>query len=63
MYLGFLLVLIGVAVLLGNALQLLVALAFLVWIERKFILKEERALESGFGQVWLEYRRRVRRWI
>ena len=63
MYLGFLLVLIGVAVLLGNALQLLVALAFLVWMERGFILKEEHALESEFGQAWLEYRARVRRWI
>jgi protein-S-isoprenylcysteine O-methyltransferase Ste14 len=63
MYLGFLLVLIGTAVLLGNALQFLIALAFLVWMERQFILKEERALENEFGQAWIEYRGRVRRWI
>ena len=63
MYLGFLLVLIGVAVLLGNALQFLVALAFLFWMERQFILKEERAMESEFGPTWMEYRARVRRWI
>jgi protein-S-isoprenylcysteine O-methyltransferase Ste14 len=63
MYLGFLFVLVGAAVLLGNALQFLVALAFLVWMERQFILKEERMMERMFGSAWLEYRGRVRRWI
>jgi protein-S-isoprenylcysteine O-methyltransferase Ste14 len=28
-----------------------------------FIRVEERMLEETFGEVWLEYKKKVRRWI
>jgi protein-S-isoprenylcysteine O-methyltransferase Ste14 len=28
-----------------------------------FIRREERQLETRFGEAWVQYRRRVRRWL
>lgn len=36
---------------------------FVVLIEKVFIGVEERMLEEKFGQAWLEYKDKVRRWI
>jgi protein-S-isoprenylcysteine O-methyltransferase Ste14 len=35
----------------------------MILIERNFIRLEEQRLEQKFGPHWLEYRRRVRRWM
>jgi protein-S-isoprenylcysteine O-methyltransferase Ste14 len=63
MYLGFVLGLIGVAILLGSLTPWLVIPVFAVLMDRVFIQVEERMLEQKFGQAWLEYKRQVRRWI
>lgn len=63
MYLGLLLGLLGWAVYLGSLLALLLALAFVPWMNRFQIGPEERALERIFGDDFAAYRRRVRRWL
>ena len=63
MYLGFLLMLVGLAIYLSN----LLAFAFLplfVWYMNRFqILPEERALGTKFSEAFTVYKRSVRRWV
>lgn len=63
MYLGFVLILLGVTLLLGSALPLIIIPGFMILIENNFIRLEEQRLEHKFGPHWLEYRRQVRRWL
>lgn len=64
MYLGFLLILIGWGVYLGNAVVLLIfPLAFVLYMNRFQIGPEERALEAIFTDEYVRYRRNVRRWL
>ena len=63
MYLGMLLVLIGVGLWLGNVLALLLAPAFVAIMTRGYIVREEQLLEDRFGDVYRAYRSRVKRWI
>ena len=63
MYLGFTLILGGVAIFLGSLSPLIVLPIFIVLIEKNFIISEEKLLEKTFGQVYLDYKRKVRRWI
>jgi protein-S-isoprenylcysteine O-methyltransferase Ste14 len=63
MYLGMLLVLIGVGLWLGNPAALLLAPAFVVIMTRWHIVREEQLLEDRFGDLYRAYRSRVRRWI
>ena len=62
-YLGMVLVLLGVAVLLGSATAFLVVPVFAVLVQKRFIEAEEAALEQKFGGAYGDYRQRVRRWI
>jgi protein-S-isoprenylcysteine O-methyltransferase Ste14 len=62
-YLGMALIYIGIA-LLSDALWVLVPLPLVIAvIERGVIAREERYLERKFGSEYLDYKRRVRRWI
>jgi protein-S-isoprenylcysteine O-methyltransferase Ste14 len=63
MYLGFLLVLIGWAIFLSNALAFLLLPAFILYMNRFQIEPEERALASLFAQEFVAYKSRVRRWL
>ena len=63
MYLGFALILLGIAILLGSLTPYVVILVFAIFIDAVFIKYEEKKLESTFGQAWLDYRKKVRRWI
>ena len=63
MYLGFLLLLLGWALLLSNALALAFMPAFVLYINRFQIVPEERALASAFGPEYAAYSARVRRWV
>jgi protein-S-isoprenylcysteine O-methyltransferase Ste14 len=63
MYLGMTLIVLGIAVLLGSAAPLLVAVALFVLLDRVFILAEERLLEDTFRDQFRQYRQRVRRWV
>lgn len=63
MYLGFVLILLGAAMLFKGWIPVLVVPAFTVLMEMRFIHHEEKALEDKFDQTWRAYKRRVRRWI
>jgi protein-S-isoprenylcysteine O-methyltransferase Ste14 len=63
MYLGFVLILIGVAILVGSLMPYIVIPIFAVLMDRVFIQVEERMLEARFGEAWLGYKRQTRRWI
>ena len=62
-YLGDLLVLLGLGLGWGAILTVLVAPAFAVLITRRFILAEEKRLEHRFPDQFTAYKTRVRRWI
>ena len=63
MYLGFVLILIGIALLVGSLMAYLVVLASAVLMDRKFIAVEERMLAEKFDAEWDEYKRSTRRWL
>jgi protein-S-isoprenylcysteine O-methyltransferase Ste14 len=63
MYLGFVLVLIGLAILLGTLTPWLMVLLFTILMDRTFITVEEQMLQARFGQTWSEYKAKVRRWV
>jgi protein-S-isoprenylcysteine O-methyltransferase Ste14 len=62
-YFGFLLVLLGVAVLLRSVTPYLVIAVYAVLIERNVIRVEERMIAEKFGEQWVEYKKRTRRWL
>jgi len=63
MYLQMVLVCIGLAVALMN-LWILTLTPICAWLlQRLAILPEERYLERKFGETYLAYKRRVRRWL
>ena len=63
MYLGLLLILVGWALYLSNALAFLLLPAFILYMNRFQIEPEERALTALFGQEFVAYKSRVRRWL
>ncbi|MGI9202197.1 MAG: methyltransferase family protein [Woeseiaceae bacterium] len=63
MYLGLLLVLLGWSVWLQSAGTILVLLAFVLYLTELQIKPEEAALRKVFGQTYIDYCARVRRWI
>ncbi len=63
MYLGMFCDLFGVLLILGSLTPLLLFLVFILIIRLHFIPLEERRMEETFGQEYLDYKKRVRRWI
>jgi protein-S-isoprenylcysteine O-methyltransferase Ste14 len=63
MYLGFTTMLIGVAFFFDSLVMLLGPAVFFSVMDRLVIPNEERTMESLFGQSYLDYKQRVRRWI
>jgi protein-S-isoprenylcysteine O-methyltransferase Ste14 len=63
MYIGFALWTLGLAALVDSAWVLLAALIGVVLTDRIVITREERYLEYKFGEEYLSYKRRVRRWL
>jgi protein-S-isoprenylcysteine O-methyltransferase Ste14 len=63
MYLGGLIMLLGWAVFLSNALAFFFLPAYVLYINRFQIAPEERALKSLFGEKYGAYQMRARRWL
>jgi len=63
MYLGMLIILFGFAVFLGKLTPFLVLPAFYFLMTEMQIKPEERILEEKFGDEYLDYKSRVRRWL
>jgi protein-S-isoprenylcysteine O-methyltransferase Ste14 len=63
MYLGFVLILTGVATLMGSLTSSLVVPAFWLLLDRLFISMEEQNLATKFVARWDMYKSRTRRWL
>lgn len=63
MYLGMILLLIGIAIMTGTLATFLPIPLFFAILHFRFVLNEERFMEDLFGEEYLAYKRRVRRWI
>ena len=63
MYLGMAGVLLGAGVFLGSITPFIVIPAFVALINERFIHAEEAMLEEAFGQSYLDYKKKVRRWL
>lgn len=63
MYLGFLVALLGWGVWLANVVAFLLLPAFVCYMNRFQIVPEERALRERFGESFVVYQGRVRRWL
>ncbi len=63
MYLGLVFVLLGWFVYLSNFTSLIMVPLFVLYMNSFQILPEERALESKFGQEFVVYKAKVRRWL
>lgn len=63
MYLGFVLALLGEAIILGSASAFLAAAAFAALTNYWYIPFEERAMLQRFGQEYIDYKNSVRRWL
>jgi protein-S-isoprenylcysteine O-methyltransferase Ste14 len=62
-YLGMVVVLLGLWCVLGSLTSLLVIPVFVWLIQEKFIKEEEKMLEDKFGEEYREYKAKVRRWL
>lgn len=63
MYVGFVAFLLGLSVYSGNVLTLLCPLFMFLVLDRMFIPYEEEKMAASFGQDYLNYKQRVRRWL
>ena len=63
MYLGLSTILLGFAIFFGSPVMVAAPIAFYLIIDRMLIPEEEAILEGVFGEEYLDYKRRVRRWI
>ncbi|MDP3765366.1 MAG: isoprenylcysteine carboxylmethyltransferase family protein [Nanoarchaeota archaeon] len=63
MYLGVATALLGVAVYFGNLVSFLSPVIFFLIMNYYFVPFEENLLESIFGNKYLDYKKKVRRWI
>ena len=63
MYLGMTAILLGTAIILGSLIPFGFSVLFIVFMEILFIPVEEKNLEKVFGETYLDYKKRVRRWL
>lgn len=63
MYLGFLIMILAMAVKLANPITWVMMPLFIIYMNQFQIKPEERALSELFGDEYIQYRKKVRRWI
>ncbi len=63
MYLGIFLMLLALAMVSGVAAYYGAAIAFILLMDRFFCVYEERKSQAEFGHEYVEYAKRVRRWL
>ena len=63
MYLGLLLLIIAATIWFGTWFGIIISLFFILLINILQIIPEEEALLQIFGEEYLEYKKKVRRWI
>ena len=62
MYLGHIIFLLGLTLSLRSLLGAFITLATLVWFQFR-VQRDERRLRERFGQPYVDYQARVKRWI
>jgi len=62
MYLGHILFLLGLTLSLQSALAALITVGTAIWFHLR-VRRDEKRLGEHFGQPYLDYRARVRRWV
>ncbi len=62
-YLGMVTILLGIATLSGKLMLFLAPLAHFIILHSIFIPREEKVLEKIFGKEYLDYKRKVRKWV
>ncbi|MCZ6640750.1 MAG: isoprenylcysteine carboxylmethyltransferase family protein [Gammaproteobacteria bacterium] len=62
-YLALLISYMGIGIVLGNAWMLLTGILAIVLVDVFVVRNEERQLEVVFGDTYLAYKSRVRRWL
>jgi len=63
MYLGMILIIAGIAVLLGSLTPWFILPLLAVLLDARFIKIEESMLEATFGEAYRAYKKQVRRWF
>ncbi len=63
MYIGFFAWLIAASIFIGNPINVLLLPVYVVLVNRLYIVPEEMALERLFGNDFVEYKGKVRRWL
>jgi protein-S-isoprenylcysteine O-methyltransferase Ste14 len=63
MYLGMVVILVGVFLLMGSLSPLIIIPVFAIIMDKVFITPEETMLNERFGDNWRTYSSKVRRWI
>ncbi len=63
MYFGFLIFISGQAFFMGNLISLITPVLFFLFINYLCIPPEEIIMEKTFGNKYLEYKQKVRRWL
>jgi protein-S-isoprenylcysteine O-methyltransferase Ste14 len=63
MYLGMFMMVFGAGFLMGSVGALIPLLIFMLIIRFNFVAGEEHFMEAAFGQQYLDYKSKVRRWI
>lgn len=62
-YLGMAIFLLGSALTVGHIWALAIVPVFVLLVRQIWIVKEEETLEAEFGQIYRNYKMRVRRWL
>jgi protein-S-isoprenylcysteine O-methyltransferase Ste14 len=62
-YLGFLLILLGTGIAAANPWMILLVPILLFYLQERVIKREENYLTKRFGEDYLAYKRRTRRWF
>lgn len=62
MYLGHIIFLLGLALSLQSLLGALITIITAIWFQRR-VLRDEERLRERFGQPYIAYTQRVKRWI
>jgi protein-S-isoprenylcysteine O-methyltransferase Ste14 len=62
-YFGMTIFLLGSALAVGHIWALVIVPVFVLLVQQIWIVKEEESLEATFGQIYRNYKMRVRRWL
>ncbi|MCF3110288.1 isoprenylcysteine carboxylmethyltransferase family protein [Niabella sp. CC-SYL272] len=63
MYSGLVIMLMGLAILLGTVSPLFVIPLFFLFLHTQFVLREEKWMEQWFGETYLKYKNNTPRWF